>query len=590
MIAASARDCVQPPRNLRLWVWGLLCLAPLAAYAVPLWQNVLADTPIAYLVWIPVLAVLWGAFGIGTSPPAIDDAELDAILGVGLLVVVGTALVIGPARWPYLFVMESAGLLLWPLWLLGMAWLMFGVSVTSRLLAPLLYLVLCWPPILGFIASLTQGVLVHIAVGAITDVSRSVTWVQTQGQTGTFLVAHGSALVPVLISNACSGADSALGAAILLPLLLTQFSGAAWRKGLLVLFSLLGAVVFNLLRLAALIVALHTAGPAFALGVLHPILGLVLFAVLALCLLSAAGWIGLRLRDHPAFAMPVAGRSRLYASWVLSAVLFAALWPMFSTPFGAPGKPLPVRSSAVDTLLPRLPGVRAVGQQRYNDASILGPDSVSIAQTYVTTTGASVLAEIWATPNLGALESYGFNNCLMFHGEELSALQTFDVSARTAAADYALRLPPPVQGQTWVSYEDIEWQGAIRLPSGRVLYLRYALAALPQQAGLWPKELRRVLPPRASGLTAMAMPPSFGAWPRDLSSMQGPLERFAQAFAKAVVREDSTRATLAARVRRGQPSSEAHAPLAAGQQQVPFAATRRVRGRSRHPASSPLEV
>lgn len=550
MIAASTGVTVRPSRSLRLVIWGLLSLAPLAAYAVPLWQNVLADTPIAYLVWIPVLAVLWGGFGIRSSPPALDDAELDAILGVGLLALVGAALVIGPARWPYLFVMQSAGLLLWPLWMLGMAWLMFGLSVTSRLIAPLLYIVLAWPPILGFIASLTQGILVRIAVGAITDASSSITWVQALGQSGTFLVAHGSALVPVLISNACSGADSALGAAILLPLLLTQFSGAVWRKGVLVLASLVGAVAFNLLRLAVIIVALHTAGTAFALGILHPVLGLVLFAVLALCLLGVAGWIGLRLKDQPSSAMPVAGRSRLYASWVLSAGLFAALWPMFSTPFGAPGKPLPVRTSSVDSLLPRLRGMQAVGQQHFNDASILGPGSVSVAQMYVTATGASVLAEVWATPNLGALESYGFNNCLLFHGEQLNALQTFDVSTATAAEDYALRLPPPVPGQTWVSYEDIEWEGAVRLPSGRVLYLRYALAALPQQVGLWPTALRQgVLPPPASGLTAMAMPPSFGPWPRDLRSMQGPLERFAQTFAKAVVREDSTRATLAAAAR-----------------------------------------
>ncbi len=166
-------------------VWGVLSLVPLAAYALPLWQNVLADTPIAYLIWIPLLAVLWGASGIRRSAPVNDDSELDGILGGGLLLVVGAALVIGPARWPYFFVMESAGLLLWPLWTLGMAWLLFGVGVTPALLGPLAYLLFSWPPLLGAVATMTQGVLVQVAIASIAHLSQFVPWITTQGQPST---------------------------------------------------------------------------------------------------------------------------------------------------------------------------------------------------------------------------------------------------------------------------------------------------------------------------------------------------------------------------------------------------------------------
>jgi exosortase len=257
-----------------------LSLGPLAAYAAPLWQDILADTPIAYLMWIPLLAIIWGAQELQRSEVDPGDAELDAILGVSLLLVTGAALVIGPARWPYFFVMDNGGLLLWPLWLLGMSWLLFGISVTPRLLSPAAYLLLAWPPLLSAVASLTQSVLVRIAIGAVTDLSRFLPWLQTQGQ-GTFLVAHGSTLVPVLVSNACSGADSAVGAAILLPVLLARLRGALWRKMLLVLAAIVGAVVLNVLRLAAIIAAIHYLGAAFALGVVHPSLGFVLFAFLA---------------------------------------------------------------------------------------------------------------------------------------------------------------------------------------------------------------------------------------------------------------------------------------------------------------------
>lgn len=541
MIASERAVRLQPAsRAPRLIAWGVLSLAPLAAYAVPLWQNVLADTPIAYLVWIPILSVLWGAYGISQSRPAVDDGELDAILGIGLLALVGAALVIGPARWPYLFLMQSSGLLLWPLWMLGMAWLLFGVGVTQPLLWPLAYLLLCWPPVLSAVASLTQGVLVRIAIAGISRGSHYLSWLQAQGHTGTFLVAHGGTLVPVLISEACSGADSALGAAILLPVLLTQSRGAAWRKMLLVVAALVGAVVFNLLRLVAIIVALHYDGEQFALGVLHPVLGFFLFALLAFCLVAVAGLAGLSLRPAAKALPPLGGPSRVLTSWVLGAGLFALLWPLFSTPYGAPGKPLAVRSSSISALLPNLRGFTVASTHRFNDASILGPGAVSVAKTYVAKSGAAVLVEVWSTPNLGNLESYGFRNCLLFHGERLNALQVFDVASQTAAADYALQLPPAVVGGGWTRYEDIEWESAVRLPGGGVRYLRYAVAALPQPPSDWPRALRSApTPEAATGISALAMPPSFGSWPSDLRPTRSSLERFATVLAQSVAKMDS---------------------------------------------------
>jgi hypothetical protein len=41
----------------RLVLWAVLTLVPLAGYAAPLMNAALADTPIADMVWIPILAV-----------------------------------------------------------------------------------------------------------------------------------------------------------------------------------------------------------------------------------------------------------------------------------------------------------------------------------------------------------------------------------------------------------------------------------------------------------------------------------------------------------------------------------------------------
>ncbi len=550
MIAATRPNIGTPqPRSLHISLWALLSLAPLAAFAMPLWRSVLADTPTAYLVWIPVLSIVWGAYSINRTTQPADDAELNAILGVSLLGLVGAALVIGAARWPYLFLMQDAGLLLWPLWVLGMAWLLFGIGVTRALIWPLIYLLACWPPVLSAVATVTQGKLVAIAVAATVRASHLLPWLIAQGASSTFLVAHGTSIVPVLISEACSGADGALGAAILLPFLLTQFTGAAWRKGLVVLAALGGAVLFNLLRLGAIIYALHYFGANFALGVLHPVLGFALFALLAVCLVSTAGWVGLAPRAPIAGRPPVAGRGRIATSWLIGGALFLSLWPIFSTPYGAPGKPLAVKTSSVAALLPRMAGFRLASTQRYNDASILGPGAVSVAGTYVAPGGAAVLAEVWATRNLGDLQSYGFRNCLMFHGERLNALRVFDVAPRAPAADYALELPPNAVGGTWTRYEDIEWESAVQLPGGAVEYLRYAVAALPQGAGTWPASLEAARAPQpASGISAISMPPPYGTWPGDLQTTRTGLERFAANLATSLAQQDGRSAVSAAAV------------------------------------------
>ncbi len=528
--------------SLRLVAWAVLSLGPLAAYAAPLWQDILADTPIAYLMWIPLLAIIWGAQELQRSEVDPGDAELDAILGISLLLVTGAALVIGPARWPYFFVMDNGGLLLWPLWLLGMSWLLFGISVTPRLLSPAAYLLLAWPPLLSAVASLTQSVLVRIAIGAVLDLSRFLPWLQTQGQ-GTFLVAHGSTLVPVLVSNACSGADSAVGAAILLPVLLARLRGALWRKMLLVLAAIVGAVVLNVLRLAAIIAAIHYLGAAFALGVVHPSLGFVLFAFLAVIMLSAAGWLGLRQLDFAAH-LPIVTLSRLLLALGLAAGLFALLVPLFAMHPGAPGSPLSVRSSDPWALLPRLSGFKPTAKHHYNDSSILGPGGYSVAQLYVSASGATILAEVWLTPNLTTLETYGFKDCLMFHGETIGAIRTIAVGG-IPAVDYALTLPPDKVGGARQAYEDIEWESAVRLPGGTVRYLRYAIASLPQPGRAWP-----TLPsmPRVQSLpsiVAAALPPASGAWPTSLATTRDELDHFARTFVQAMVGQDGTVADAA---------------------------------------------
>lgn len=534
---------VAPPARSRgragalLVLWAVLALAPMAAYAFPLWQNALADTPTAYLVWIPFLAAAWGMWALREVRPYADDAEIDGILGIVLMVSVGALLILGPYRWPSLFFFHSLGLLLWPLWALAVVWMLFGVGVTRQLLGPLGYLALAWPPMLTAVAAVTQGVLLALAVGVLNRAGHLLPWFHAQvGVPGTYLVHTAAAWTSIIVSQACSGADSLLAAAILIPLLLTQFQGAGGRKAALVAVTLAGAVVLNLVRLGAIIWALHAFGYRFAFGVLHPVLGFALFAVLSLSLVQVGGWLGLRLRPsvRRSPGLSLAGPFRTITAVLLSGALAFGLLPLLSVPAGAVGKPLPVANADPAALLPSLRGFRQTVVGRFDDSSILGPSSTSVAEAYRATSGAYLLAEVWETPNLSTLRSYTYDNCLLFHGDDLTAIRPILLGKDAVGTAYAVRMPAAVPGGLRAMYADVEWTTSIQTSQG-VRYLRYSIAAPAQEVAAWPAGILAVTSLGApTGLLALAAQAPSGQWPQELGVTRHALESFARLFAESV--------------------------------------------------------
>jgi exosortase/archaeosortase family protein len=522
----------------RLILWVILSLAPVAGYALPLWQSALADTPLAYLVWVPVLAMAWGTWSLLHLGDYVDDGELDALLGLGLAAAAGFVMVLGLVRWPYTFVGESAGLLLWPLWSLGIAWLLFGLGASRVLLAPLGYLVLAWPPILSLVAAVSQGLLVDFAVRVLNALTPIVNWVGTTSAVGVYLVHTGASWYPVQVSMACSGADSVIAVLIVLPILLTQFLGSLWRKFALILAAVVLAVALNLLRLVMIISAIHLTGPAFGLGVLHPMLGFILFGVLVVAMNALARGIGLQPRALPDAATRLAPTSpfRVATALAVSGVLFALLLPLFTFGPGSPGKPIAARTASLSALMPSLPGFsrRLVG--RFNDGSILGPGATSLAYAYTAKSGAYVMAELWATTDLGALTSYTYQNCLLFHGETIAVQRSFLLSADKAATEYGVLLPAPTVGGGRSEYADVEWTTAIAY-HGTTYYIRAAVSAPPEMTSVWPAFVRgadRLQPP--TGVLAMAAAPDQGRWPADFDGGARALAEFAMRFDAAMQR------------------------------------------------------
>ena len=168
MSVLSVRRLRSPQSLVWIYFWAIGGMLPMVPYASPLWKSALADSPYAYLIWIPAFAFIWGGWSLRRALTYNDDAELNGLMGVPMLLIVGTLLVMGMTKWQFSFVAQSAGLLLWPLWALGLAWLMFGVGVTPYLLRPMAYLLLSWPPLYELVVNRTNPILENLANRAVT--------------------------------------------------------------------------------------------------------------------------------------------------------------------------------------------------------------------------------------------------------------------------------------------------------------------------------------------------------------------------------------------------------------------------------------
>lgn len=521
-----------PQRGAVVWpLWFVVSVLPLLAYANPLWNSLLADTPIADLLWIPLIALGWASWNVATTPPATgEDSDLNVIAGVFLAIVTGAALVLAPERWPATFVYDHVGLLLWPVWIIAVTVLFWGATATRRILAPMIYLLLVWPPVFEGIANATQRVLVGWADAMLTALARSVSWLQAAQPLGTYAVEYHQHPVLVVVAQACSGADSLLGSAIIIPVVWFVFRGRPRNKAWLTAITLVGALVMNWVRLALVVLAVHVVGPTVTFSYIHPVLGFVLFMLLVVMVIALFRPFHVKLPTRQTTGgLPLPSWGRLLTGCVLAALTCALLVPLFSLPRGSFGNPSPVLGYNVRTFLPQLAAFTRRPVYYANEGSVLGMGSATQADLYVSRQGAGqVTVEMWSTPNANALATYGFQACLLYHGDNLMAVRSFQLVRGVVATAYAVALPPDQVGGTRSAYVDVEWNNAI-VYHGRIHYMRWSIAAFPGQVPGGASLVRtapRLLP--LSPVQAMVAPASSGHWAPSVLEMRRALVALAQ--------------------------------------------------------------
>lgn len=348
------------PSNLTLAVlWIVASAIPMGPYTVPLFQGSLSDSPRAYLVWIPIMAFGWGLWNLqqGMVSPKGDKTPARRMLGIPLMVITGFFLVVGRFLSPEVFLGADIGLLLWPIWSLGLCWVLFGLGGTSKVVAPLTYLLLVWPPVFQMILSVVNPPLHGLATSAFRWLAHQVPWMHPGVQSDVIDVTWGhQMLTHVSITQACSGSDSILALFILFPVVLVLFPIRPHIKALLVVIGTVLAFLENFIRIGIILWGLHLFGYRFAFDVLHPVLGAVLFLLIAVLLLVFGTRTQIRRSAGSKHALQAPRTGLIITALALSMVVTAFLAPLYTFRPGSALRPKSMDTQNLMTLLPVLPG------------------------------------------------------------------------------------------------------------------------------------------------------------------------------------------------------------------------------------------
>lgn len=448
-------------RTSRVALWLLCASVPLWPYISSLLNYTWADSPLAYLVWIPVFGLAWATLRLYTVAPYQDDRELNVILGLPGSAFVGLLLVLARFRWPWFFVGHDAALLLWPLWALCLAWLMFGVAVTRWIIAPLLYLVLCWPPLYSWVVAWSEPPLNRLAL-VWSRLFYRFSWVQRMGH-GSFQIEHHHTWTPVFITSVCNGVDGLLATLVFVPVIFLMFSGSWWRKLALIAVAAGLSILMNLARLFILVVTLHAFGAQFSLGILHPMLGFVLFAGILLLISVLARPTGLHVRTFKMTThLRVAGRTRTLITLVGALALTIGLWPLYQWTHGSPRAPITLGAKTISDVLPGIKGYRRVPLLKSKEASVLGPGAYTYAVNYVQPAKPYVMTEIWMTSHDLMLAGLTVNNCLLFHGYQVLASRQWAMEPGVVAHAFVILAPPSTVGGPSGEFIDLSYMVSVK--------------------------------------------------------------------------------------------------------------------------------
>jgi len=284
------------PRTRTAVQMGALLAVTVIAYSYSLTTLLqLSDlnSPLAYVSLVPIVALVLA--GVNSRPsqpePAIHDRQTDYIVGVPLMVGALCADLFLPSKLSAMFWVWRIDLLTLPFFVAGAVAVIFGVRVLWRQKVAVAFLLLAWPypytsVLLGVLNAFTTATL--FAMNKILHVVHVATPQVDGSSNAVFTVVHNGHPFNLSVISACSGVNSVVGFLLVGIAFAVVIRGPLIRKLLWLAGGMLLLWVLNLGRLTLVFWAGRQYGEHFAIDVLHPYIGLVLFifgiAVMILCI------------------------------------------------------------------------------------------------------------------------------------------------------------------------------------------------------------------------------------------------------------------------------------------------------------------
>ena len=415
--------------------------------------------------------------------------------GARLLATSGWLIWFAPAQDGWYFWSRRLDLLAAGLFALGVAVLMWGVQTLWWHRLAGLSALLAWPDPLARLQTLIATPLALatavLARPLATLAGANLAPVPDGANPAVFSGADPQAWT-ILIGDVCSGLNAGLAVALVcLPA--AVWLGLGWRRALpWATGGVLLALLSNAIRVTTLLVVADHAGPAFALGTVHPVLGAILLAVVfaLLWLFAPTSGAAIRSRHRRHSAEPSVPAERNLSALRLAAL--AALLAVFGVasirigtfatlpPIGPPGGSV---SEPIDYL--RLPADWTIlGEDALGWQNLFGADSHSYALTLQSAEGAVVKAQVVTTPDQGRFDTYGLEACRVYHGEDVVGRRSVDLGAGGVAYLIDTRDNSPIDPAGRVSV--LYWEAPFLL-DGRLEHARVALFAVEADAGSLPQ-------------------------------------------------------------------------------------------------------
>jgi exosortase len=468
------------------------------------------QTPLAYLALVPPIAFLLGAANFRLQPNLrpIHDRQLDWIIGLFLVAVAAVVSVLLPSSYSADFWLHRLDMLGLPFFTAGLVALLYGVRRLWALRWAIAFLFLAWPdPYVSVLAS---------AIGTSTDIALAVVGASLHvlpvakplGQ-GTFLIDHNGTDFSLAVGSACSGINSLVGFIILGGALNTILRGSLWRRVLWMAVGLMVVGLLNVARIDLIFIAGWALGESFAIDVLHPVAGIVVFGIGTLAMLGLAPVFGLHIPRPPrqetvTAAAPAlvsaalaraetakrSGHARRPAYSIAAGFALAAMMAIPNASFAhydslvdAFGSPT---LAAIDPSTVILPGWQGSTPVTFDQATqYFGQNGtwerVGFGATVPSGAGPStVYLDVIRTDDSGSLASYGVDSCYNFHGFIQQSSLSADVGAGVAAKIASFQ--SPIGGTDW----SILWWEWPFNANGQTRFERLVLLAPlapPSQAG-----------------------------------------------------------------------------------------------------------